>query len=74
MRTKTLNRATWICKVVSENKGMINMESLMLNGTGEYMPHSYIEERGIRSFINADDMKESLNWDLNGDSSKFCFK
>jgi len=30
-----------------------------------------IKERGIESFISEKDMIETLNWNLNGDSTKF---
>lgn len=33
-----------------------------------------IEERGISRFLNLTDMKETLNWNLCGDSSKYRFK
>ena len=44
------------------------------NRKGEALTDEYIKERGIENFLNMDDMKETLNWNLNGDSSKFQFK
>ena len=33
-----------------------------------------IKERGITWFMDMDDMKETLNWNLNGDSKKYKFQ
>ena len=33
-----------------------------------------IESRGVGSFNDVNDMKDTLNWNLNGDSSKFQFQ
>lgn len=33
-----------------------------------------IKERGIQYFLNMDDVKETLNWNLNGNDSKYQFK
>lgn len=44
------------------------------NRTQTFWSKDQIQERGICEFINLDDIKESLNWNLNGDSSKYQFK
>ena len=33
-----------------------------------------IQQRGIVNFANLNDMAETLNWNLNGDASKFVYK
>ena len=33
-----------------------------------------IESRGVGSFNDVNDMKDTLNWNLNGDSSKYKFQ
>lgn len=44
------------------------------NRTKENLTAEYIKERGIESFLDLNDLKETLNWNLNGDSSKYQFK
>lgn len=44
------------------------------NRTKSYWTQEQIEERGITWFLNMADMKETLNWNLNGDESKYRFK
>lgn len=75
MRTKTLSKAKLVVKVVG-NKTTKEIETISVfdNRTGEYWSKERIEERGITKFLHLDDLKETLNWNLNGDSSKFQFK
>ena len=40
----------------------------------DYWTEKQIQERGIVSFLNLDDLKETLNWNLNGDSKRYQFK
>ena len=44
------------------------------NRTKSYWTQEQIEERGITWFLNMADMKETLNWNLNGDENKYRFK
>lgn len=75
MRRKSLYKAKLIVTVKSDKKkGEIRTVSVFDNRTGEYWPEKCIHERGITWFMNLDDMKETLNWNLNGDSSKYQFK
>lgn len=75
MRTKTLKKAKLVVKVVS-NKQTRKIETVSVfdNRTGEYWSKEKIKERGIVWFLHLEDLKETLNWNLNGDSSKFQFK
>ena len=75
MRTKMLHKAKLIIKVNSNRKTrIIETESVFDNRTKSYWSHKQIAERGIIRFLNEEDLKETLNWNLNGNSSKYQFK
>lgn len=75
MRRKTLHDAKLVIRVESlKGEETITTESVFDNRIGEYWNDEQITERGIKSFINIEDLKETLNWNLNGDSSKYQFK
>ena len=75
MRTKSLNKAKLVVKVEgNKSTREIITKSVFDNRTQTYWTDGHIRERGINKFINIEDMIESLNWNLNGDSSKFQFK
>ena len=48
--------------------------SVFDNRTRSFWTDEQIHERGIERFLNFDDLKETLNWNLNGDGSKFRFR
>ena len=74
MRKKMLHKAKLVVKVTGNKKDRtINTESIFDNRTGSYWSRGRIKERGVEKFINFDDLKESLNWNLNGDSSLYQF-
>lgn len=52
----------------------IDTVSVFDERTGEYWPKERIVERGISWFLSLADMKETLNWNLNGDESKYKFR
>ena len=75
MRTKTISNAKLVVNVESNKQDKsIKTTSVFDNRTNEYWTEEHILERGIYFFINAEDLKETLNWNLNGDSSKYQFK
>ncbi len=75
MRKKTLQDAKLVIRVESKKgEDRITTESVFDNRTGEYWNDEQIAERNIRLFLNIEDLKETLNWNLNGDSSKYQFK
>lgn len=75
MRTKSLNNAKLVVTVEgNKHTKEIVTKSVFDNRTQTYWTDEHIQERGIKRFINIEDMKESLNWNLNGNSSKFQFK
>lgn len=75
MRTKTLYKAKLIVEVEGNRiTKEIKTISVFDNRTNEYWESERIKERGIEWFLNMEDMKETLNWNLNGDSDKYQFK
>ncbi len=86
MRRKTLYKAKYVIKVdgikPSLNKSWIvnnphikiKTTSVFDNRTGEFWTEEQINERGIKFFLNISDLKETLNWNLNGNSNKYQFK
>lgn len=55
-------------------RGALITQSVFDNRTQNYWTSEQIQERGIQNFNNLDDLKESANWNLNGDSSKYRFQ
>lgn len=55
-------------------RGRLITQSVFDNRTQSYLTSEQIHERGIEWFLNLNDLKESANWNLNGDSSKYRFK
>jgi uncharacterized iron-regulated protein len=75
MRTKTIKNAKLIVRVESDrNSQMIKTVSMFDNRNQEYLTDEYIEERNVKNFLDLNDLKETLNWNLNGDGSKYQFK
>lgn len=75
MRTKSLNKAKLVIEVESEKgSNRITTLSVFDNRENAYWSDDRIKERGVEWFLNMADMKETLNWNLNGDSSKYQFK
>ena len=74
MRRKSLKDAKLVVRVESNKQThRIKTVSVFDNRTGEFWPPERIKERGIVSFLNLADLKETLNWNLNGDDSKYQF-
>lgn len=75
MRRKTLTKAKLIIKVMGNKKSKeIKTISVFDNRIQQFLNEEYIKERNIKTFLNVDDMKETLNWNLNGDETKYQFK
>ena len=75
MRTKTINNAKLIVTVRSE-KGTKEIKTLSIydSRTNKYYSEEELQERNVRYFLDIEDLKETLNWNLNGDSTKYQFK
>lgn len=75
MRRKILHKAKLVITVESDRcSGLINTISVFDNRANNYWGAEQIKERGISQFLNTADMKETLNWNLNGDGSLYQFK
>jgi len=75
MRTKTIKDAKLIVKVEGyKDTKKIKTVSIFDNRSQKYLTDEFIQERNVRHFLDLNDMKETLNWNLNGDSSKYQFK
>ncbi len=75
MRTKGLNNAKFIVKVEGNKKTKkIRTIEVFDNRTQRFWTDEQISERGIEEFLNVEDLKETLNWNQNGDSSRYQFK
>lgn len=79
MRRKTLHNAKLVITVESNQhaEGPIKIKTLSVfdNRTQKLWTDEQIAERGLNSgFLDVADMKMSLNWNLNGDESKYQFK
>ena len=74
MRRKILHKAKLVVTVESDRcSGLINTVSVFDNRTDGYWSNEQIKERGISQFLSVSDMKETLNWNLNGDGSLYQF-
>jgi len=74
MRRKMLLNAKLVVMVESDRiTGKIRTASIFDNRTKEYWSEEQIKSRGCEWFLSLNDLKETLNWNLNGDSSKYQF-
>ncbi|MBE7009489.1 MAG: hypothetical protein E7422_10265 [Ruminococcaceae bacterium] len=75
MRIKILHKAKLVVRVFSpKGENRIYAESVFDNRTQQYWTPAQIAERGIEWFLNLADLKETLNWNLNGDEAKYQFQ
>ena len=75
MRRKALGGAKLVVTVLGNKRtGEIKTVSVFDNRTQAYWPEDRIKERNIERFLDLNDMKETLNWNLNGDASKYQFR
>ncbi len=74
MKRKTLCKAKLVVMVESNKiTGKIRTVSTLDNRTQKYWSEEQIKKRGCEWFFSLNDLKETLNWNLNGDSSKYQF-
>lgn len=75
MRRKSLSNAKFSINIESnKHTKEIKTTSVFDNRTQKYWTEEQIQERGISRFLNLADLKETLNWNLNGDDSKYIFQ
>ena len=74
MRRKILYKAKLVVRLESDRTtGKIRTVSIFDNRTQKYWSDKQIRDRGCEWFLDVNDVKETLNWNLNGDSSKYQF-
>ena len=74
MRKSAIANAKLVVTVRSEKSdSAIQTVSVFDNRTHRYWSEEEIHERGIERFLDVQDMKETLNWNLNGDEKKYQF-
>lgn len=72
-KRRELDKAKLVVKVTStKGDNRIRTQSVFDNRTKAFRPE-YIAERGISEFLDMKDMKETLNWNLDGDEDRYCF-
>ena len=59
---------------VESNKATRQLRTLAIEDNDGNDCNKFIESRGVGSFNDVNDMKDTLNWNLNGDSSKYNFQ
>jgi hypothetical protein len=61
--------------VVESNKMTRRLRTISVydNRTDKFWTDEQVKERGITDFLDLADLKESLNWNLNGDEKKYRF-
>ena len=59
---------------VESNKATRQLRTLAIDDNYGNNCNKLIESRGVGSFNDVNDMKDTLNWNLNGDSSKYKFQ
>ncbi len=76
---RALNKLKLIVEVMGDNHiniGHIEMKTISVFDirTQKYWTKEQISERGIENFSSFPDMRETLNWNLNGNNSLYYFK
>lgn len=71
---KSKTEAKLIVTVKTKGRGdKIHTVAVHDNRTGKDWTPEQIEGRGICDFLDLNDLKESLDWNVNGDPGKYCF-
>ena len=68
-----MNEPKLIVTAKSIGIGQLQTVCVYDNRTKELWTKEQIIERGIVPFLGEHDMKETLNWNLNGDSEKYQY-
>lgn len=74
MKRNTAKAKFAITLISNKRTHALTTEIVTDQRTGEEWTQEQIQERGITSFSDLKDLAETLNWNLNGDSSKFFYK
>ena len=70
------NKKPTLTFIVSSNKKTSRIITLGVfdNRTQEYWTTEHIISRGVSHFNDMDDMKDTINWCVNGDSTEYYVK
>lgn len=72
-----LVKSGWKFKVAVNSKGVrsgrIDVDGCFDNRTGKWWSKEEMVNRGLTWFLDLQNLKESLNWNLNGDDQKYQF-
>ena len=75
MRHRATAGAKLVVTILSNRKTrQLRTISIHDNRTNEDWTDAQITERGIWKFIDTADLKATLNWNLNGDTDRYCLQ
>lgn len=75
MRKKSIENAKFLVEIFSpKSSKFCETRSVLDLRTNVHWSPEQILERGIKNFNDLQDLKTTLNWNLNGDSGKFRFQ
>lgn len=75
MRKKSAENAKFLVEIFSpKSSKFCETRSILDLRINSYWDPEQILERGVKNFNNLQDLKATLNWNLNGDSAKYKFQ
>ena len=75
MRKKSAENAKFLVEIFSpKSSKFCETRSILDLRINSYWDPEEILERGVRSFNDLQDLKDTLNWNLNGDPEKYRFQ
>ena len=75
MKKKSIGNAKFLVEIFSpKNSETCETRSILDLRINSYWGPEQIRERGVKNFNDLQDLRDTLNWNLNGDSGKFRFQ
>lgn len=75
MRKKSIENAKFLVEIFSpKNSKFCETRSILDLRVNSYWDPEQIRERGVKNFNDLQDLRDTLNWNLNGDSAKYQFR
>ena len=75
MRKKSAENAKFLVEIFSpKSSKTCETRSVLDLRINSYWDPEEILERGVKSFNDLQDLRDTLNWNLDGDSTKYQFK
>ena len=75
MRKKSVENAKFFVEVFSpKGSKFCETRSILDLRINSYWDPEQIRERGVKKFNDLQDLKDTLNWNLNGDSARYQFQ